>query len=345
MRIGCPSSPIKGGQGRVDQSRESPNDQHLTGLIRRQNNFGMSPSELLALLFRPPEVVSGEDVRAFLKRCGADLPPGAAPFDRLVHVAVRADRRLTASVAGHQAAIRWLFPDTPEDSIVAFCVSEDQGPRPAHILSRLTPDGDGYRLDGSKRWGSLSPLADRLYVAASIGVAEGRNQLRMVRLDANRAGVTIDPSPYGKFRDHMPIADLTFVGVQVAHEEVYGQDAYTAYIKPFRLVEDVFNTVGLQIGLIRAGRAWRWPQDVLEDLVGLVLQAHTIAKTSASRPEDVVLMASYFRASQALWGRLGPCWELASEAERALWTPETGILNVAARARETRRLNAWEALG
>lgn len=304
----------------------------------------MTPAYLLDLLFADHVRDDGEDLRIFLRRWGPGAPAEPSAFARLAHVAVHAGDRLCASVAGHQAAIRRLFPATPNDAITAFCVSEDQGPRPSGILSALTPTSDGYRLNGAKKWGSLSPLADLLYVAASIGEAEGRKQLRMVKVASNSPGLILDTSPYAAYRDHMPIADLKLVDVAVSADEVLAEDAYTDFIKPFRLVEDVYGAVAVQIGVLHVGRAHNWPQETLEDLTALILQGYAISETPMSRAVDVVLMSAFFRAWDEVWRELGPCWDLVPPETRARWSPGTGTLGVAARAREARRQNAWAEL-
>jgi len=304
----------------------------------------MTPAELLSILFEPEAAADSRDLRAFLKASGPGTPASPSAFERLVRVASRADNRRAAGAAGHQAAIRRLFPDTPDDAVTAFCVSEDKGPRPAHILAALTPDGAGFRLNGVKRWGSMSPLADVLYVAASIGQLDGRNQLQMVRLPAGRGGLTLDTSAYGAYQDHMPIADLILEDIAIGAGEILPADAYETYIKPFRLIEDVYNTAATQIALLRLGRAHGWPQDVLEDLAALVVQAHAISQTPMARAKDVIVMSAYFRASDALWSRIGDSWTRIPEADRVGWRPEAGTLGVAARARETRRSKAWVSI-
>lgn len=301
----------------------------------------MTPASLLDQLMQPASPDRGDDLRAFLKAWGAGAPASPSAFERLVEVALRADGRLKAGSAGHQAAIRRLFPDTPLKDITAFCVSEDQGPKPSGILSTLTPKGDGFVLNGRKRWGSMSPLADVLYIAASIGQKDGRNQLRMIKVATDSPGLTLDSTPYGAYEHHMPIADLILTDIEVQASDVIEADAYEAYIKPFRLIEDVYNTAGTQIGLLTLGRVHGWPQELLEDLLGLILQAYMISQTPMARPADVLLMSAYFRASSALWDRLGEAWALVPEAERTAWSPKTGTLGVAARARETRRQQAW----
>jgi alkylation response protein AidB-like acyl-CoA dehydrogenase len=305
----------------------------------------MTPTDLLDRLFAPAEPARDEDIRAFLARCNPSAPSDPTGFERLVHLALQANNRLNAGVAGHQAAIRRLFPDTPHEAVTAFCVSEDQGPRPSAIRSSLTPTGDGFLLKGAKKWGSLSPLADLLYVAASIGEKDGRNQLRMVKLPVPSPGLTLNPAPYAAYQGHMPIADLTLSDIALPAEAVLPADAYEAYIKPFRLIEDVYGTAATQIAVFRLGRRKDWPQEVLEDLVALILQAQAIAQTPMARPQDVVLMSAYFRASDTLWNRLGEAWDQLDPEERAPWNPKAGTLSVAAKARQTRRQNAWAALG
>ena len=305
----------------------------------------MTPDTLLDQLFQLPDVYTGEDLRSFLKENGPGVPASVSVFDRLFKVAARAGNRLQASAAGHQASVRRLFPGTPDDAITAFCISEKKGPRPAFIFTRLTPAADDFVLTGKKKWGSMSPLADVLYVAASIGEVDGRNQLRMVRVPVTSSGVSFDTSGYDDFADHMPIADIQFSEVQIPGDAVIDRDAYEHYIKPFRLIEDVYNTAATQIGLFRVGRAHGWDAEILEDLVGLILQAHAISETPMSRPQEVVLMSAYYRASEAFWNGLGESWGHTPEDVQARWGAGTGTLGVAARAREVRRQKAWAALG
>ncbi len=315
----------------------------------------MTPSQLLTLLFAPLDRGDGANVKSFLDEWGPapHLPAhlgsideqDASAFARLAWVAVRADRRSMAGAAGHQAAIRRLFPSTPKNAITAFCVSEDHGPRPSKIMSSLAPDGDGWVLNGLKRWGSMAPDADLLYVAASVGRHDdGRNDLRMVALPSDRPGLSKDETPYAEKYPEMKIADLYFSDVPVKEEEVFDTDAYDAFIKPFRLVEDVYGTAATQIGLVRLARDYDWPEEIIEDLTALVLQAQTIAATTMETPEEVILISSYFRASADLWSRLEECWTKVPETERVRWSPDIGLLEIAARAREARRQSAWQAL-
>lgn len=308
----------------------------------------MRPDDLLNQLFLPlPDADVTVDVRSFLAECGpapAGVDEGPTHFARLVRVARHAPRRSLASVAGHQAAIRRLFPATPDDAVVAFCVSEDKGPRPAHILTSLEADGDGWRMNGTKRWGSMAPVADVRYVAASIGFEGDRNQLRMIALPADRPGTTIDLEPYRDWGPEFQICDLQFDDVEVRADEVIPGDAYLESIKPFRLVEDVYNTAGTLIGLFQLGRRSGWSGETLEPLVGLIVQAAAIAETDMASPSSVVLLSDFLERAELAWHAT---WSGAPAVDDGVvddWQPERGLLGVAAAARATRRNTAWTQL-
>lgn len=314
----------------------------------------MTPTEVLDALFAPlpttppASLDDTVDVRSFLAEHGPQ-PTGQTDdptyFARLVRVAVNADRRSLASVAGHQAAVRRLFPATPNEAVVAFCVSEDKGPRPSHIHTSLTADDSGdFIMNGTKRWGSMAPVADVRYVAASVGRNGDRNDLRMVALPSDRPGITIDLEPYESWGPEFQICDLHFANVSVQADEVLAGDGYLNAIKPFRLVEDVYNTAGTLIGLFQLGRRHGRSTEQLDPLVGLIVQAATIAETDMASDASVVLLSEFLGRADAAWSAFWADWADPPADVEAAWTPDRGLLGVAAAARQTRRTNAWNAL-
>lgn len=311
----------------------------------------MTPNEVLDALFqplpdRPADSAEMVEVRSFLAQHGpGGGDDGPSYFSRLVRVALNADRRSLASVAGHQAAVRRLFPSTPADAVVAFCVSEDKGPRPSHIHTALTSDGDGFTMSGHKRWGSMAPVSDVWYVAASVGRNDqGQNQLRMVALPSDRDGASVDLEPYRDWGPEFQICDLHFDNVAVQASEVIPGDGYVEAIKPFRLVEDVYNTAGTLIGLFQLGRRHRWSHEQLEPLVGLIVQAAAIAETDMASPSSVVLLSDFLARADAAWIASWEAWADAPADVIEAWTPERTLLGVAAAARETRRATSWSEL-
>lgn len=313
----------------------------------------MTPSEVLDALFTPlpaPAVSGDVDVRTFLATHGPtpDGAPADGPtfFSRLVRVALRADRRSLASVAGHQSAVRRLFPATPDAAVVSFCVSEDKGPRPSHIFTALTPTDDGnFTMSGHKRWGSMAPVSDVCYVAASVGRdADDRNQLRMVALPADRSGIAVDLEPYRDWGPEFQICDLHFDDVVVHADEVLPTDAYVDYIKPFRLIEDVYNSTGTLIGLFRLGLRHGLAQESLERLAALVVQASAIAETDMASPSSVLLLTDFLREADGAWNAAWAAWPDPPAEVVDAWSPERSLNDVAAAARETRRQTAWTLL-
>ena len=267
------------------------------------------------------------------------------PFTRLVRAATLAGSQANATIAGHQAAIRRLFPTTPQDAVTAFCVSESRGPHPRYIETKLSQSDGQWHITGEKMWGTMAPAATILYVAASSGFSDGQNQLTMVGVHAQQASITQIPLPPERQAGAVPICDLKFERTSVHKNHLFEGDAYTKYIKPFRLIEDVFSTVAMQIALLRLGHQTGLSHARREDLVGLIVQGHAISESGMDSTGDLLLITSYLRASQNHWERITDDWDQASEAVHQHWQPNHKILTVAARAREQRRQNAWQALG
>src|SRR4051794_15581000 len=96
---------------------------------------------------------------AWWERCQVAVAGASAPIDRAILGGFAADRVGYAFAAGYQAALRALAPDLPPDRIASLCVTERGGGHPRAIETRLTPAAAGARLDGSKRWATLSDAA------------------------------------------------------------------------------------------------------------------------------------------------------------------------------------------
>ena len=266
----------------------------------------------------------------------ADVPNN--PQDRLIHGALLAGSQATAGIAGHQAAIRRLFPDTASNAVTAFCVSEDRGPHPRYIKTALAADEQS--ITGKKMWGTMAPPSTTLYVAASVGQDKsGNNQLVMVAVDNPQPSIKQIPLPPERQAGGLPICDLEFAQTPVAR--VYKDDAYENYIKPFRLIEDVFSTFATQIALFRLGARTGLDRTAREDLLGLIMQGNSVVTSGMHTPAEILLLTSYLRGSQRHWGELASAWHRSDPALFKHWQPGRMILTVAARARDKRRTNAW----
>jgi len=306
----------------------------------------MRTQALLKLLANLREQEPLFETKEFIRSlASAQITGLAEPFERLVHSAMVAGSQANAGIAGHQAAVRRLFPQTPADAITCFCVSEKRGPHPRYIETRLDSTAGQWQLSGEKMWGTMAPPATLLYVAASTGVVDGQNQLKMVGVKSDAPGITQIPLPPERAAGDVPICDLRFEATPVDEDMVLHADAYEGYIKPFRLVEDVFSTAAMQVALLRLGPAAGLSHAQREELFGLIVQAHAIAESAMDAPGEILLITSYLQSSQVFWSTLEVAFVSATEEVRGSWSVGRPILGVAARAREQRRKNAWLAMG
>lgn len=324
--------------------------------------------ELLAyLLTAPPDPLPiatiDELFRAHRARASS-LWAGATPFDRAVALALSVDRLGYAFAGGYHAALRALAPSVPEDRVVAFCATEDEGAHPRAIRTSLTPAlGGGFSLRGRKRWATLAPSADELLVVASVGVdASSKNRLRVARVASGAAGVTVTPMPPPPFAPEIPHAEVELAGVEVGEGDVLPGDGYDDYVKPFRTIEDVHVHAALLGYLAGVARRSGFPARVIERLAALVVCARSIAALDPKAPEAHVALSGLLEQARGLVATLsgggeggggeggggeeaGPAlWESAPPEERARWERDKSLLRVAERAREARRERAWQAL-
>ena len=74
------------------------------------------------------------------------------------------------------------------------------------------------------------------------------------------------------------------------------------------------------------------------------MQAAAIAETDMASDASVVLLSKFLGRADAAWSAFWAEWTNPSADITQAWTPERGLLGVAAAARETRLGNAWSAL-
>ena len=98
--------------------------------------------------------------------------------------------------------------------LVAFAI--DEGPRhdPEAVSVRATVDGNGFRLDGTKRFVIDGGIAGKLIVAATTD-----DGVTLFLIDAEAAGIKIQPL---HLVDSRNAADITFSNVKVDAEAVIG---------------------------------------------------------------------------------------------------------------------------
>ena len=143
----------------------------------------------------------------------------------------------------------------------ALCVTEANGNSPRAIATSLSPAPGGYRLDGNKTFVTFGTLAKALIVVARVGEkSDGRPDLAVVRIPAERVGVRLVELPPTPFVPEVVHASVHLDGAEVRDHERLAGDGYLEYVKPFRTVEDIHvvgATLGYLVGLARRVREHR----------------------------------------------------------------------------------------
>jgi acyl-CoA dehydrogenase len=312
-----------------------------------------STQALLTRLLRPaPDVIDvGDDIAGWWRRFRAGEPSAMSRldwFDRAVVAGFRANRVAGAFAGGYQGALRAVAPHCfPDDVIFSFCVSEPGGNSPKAIESALTRRGDGWVINGQKRWSTMAPVADLLLVAAHEGVdAAGRKRFKLVRVPATSPGLTITRMPFTKFIPEIPHAELQLENVEVGAEAPLPGDGYNDYVKRFRTVEDIYIHGGVLGYALGAARRFEFPQAVIERLASAIIATRALAAMGFDEPETHVALAGTLARDASLLEHADAHWEKADEDERVRWRRDrAGFGSVAGALREARRTRAWERLG
>ncbi len=104
------------------------------------------------------------------------------------------------------------------DMIGCFGLTEpDHGSNPAGMVTRLTKDGDGYRLTGAKMWITNSPIAD----VAVVWARDDDQKIRGVIVDKEMEGFSA-PKIEGKWSLRASITgELIFDNVYIPEENIF----------------------------------------------------------------------------------------------------------------------------
>lgn len=301
-------------------------------------------NDILAfLLTEPPEPATLDSVETWWRRHVEIASRFPDPADLALAGGFRADRLGFAFASGYHAAHRFLFPMLPADKPVALCATEAMGGHPAAIQTRLAPSATGWTLTGEKSFVTLGSRAEVLLIVASEGQDEqGRNRLRLVTVDARRAGINVTELPELPFVPEVPHAELRLEDVAVSSDEVLPGDGYTRYLKPFRTVEDCHVQLALLGWLLQLARRSGWPDSTREELLSLAVMMRGLAQADpASAATHVALGGALAQVKRAV-AESEPLWAQVDAPTRERWERDRKLLGVAGKVR-AKRLEAARA--
>jgi acyl-CoA dehydrogenase len=262
----------------------------------------------------------------------------AGPADVALAGGFSADRLAYAFASGYQAALRALLPELPRERRYALCATESGGGHPSAMQTRLTrSDEGGLTLEGTKTFVTLGTAADELLVVATEGQdAQGRNRLRLVRVDPRRPGVTLNELPPAPFVPELPHAEVQLKAVPVSMQDVLPGDGYERYLKPFRTVEDCHVLAAVLGWLLQVARRSGWPDPVREQLLALAVTLHGLAREEPRSAAVHLALAGALELLSQQIQSLEPLWAQVDAPTRERWMRDRALLHVAGRVRAKR---------
>jgi glutaryl-CoA dehydrogenase (non-decarboxylating) len=119
---------------------------------------------------------------------------------------------------------RWLPPLASGTQLACFALNEpDAGSDVANMRSTATPDGDGWRLNGTKSWITLATRSDRALVFAKTDAARGASGISAFVIDTTLPGITRTQRT-DKIGDWASdTGDLRFDNVHISSDALLGE--------------------------------------------------------------------------------------------------------------------------
>jgi acyl-CoA dehydrogenase len=128
---------------------------------------------------------------------------------------------------GDEAQKRRYLPGMAEGSLIgSFALTEaEAGSDPAGLRTTARRDGDGWVIDGGKRYITNAPLADLFVVFARTDPAEkGGRGISSFVVEATAPGVTVGPKDKKMGQAGAWTAEVWFDGVRVAADALVGEE-------------------------------------------------------------------------------------------------------------------------
>lgn len=265
----------------------------------------------------------------------------ASTVDRAAAAGFAADRLGYAFAGGYRAALARLIPDLTGSA--CLCATEEGGAHPKFIRTALTQAEGGWRLTGKKAWVTLGTEAKELLVVATTGAdPKGRNVLKLVRVPADRAGITLIAKDATPFAPEIPHAEAVFDAVVVSSAEILPGDGYELYLKPFRTIEDTHVLAAALGYVLSVARSGAWPRVLIEQIVCVLLVLREIGAADPSRAETHIALSGAFQLARRIFGEAEAHWATSADPEeRARWERDKVLLDVAEKARTLRIEAAW----
>lgn len=291
-------------------------------------------SDWLVAMYTPQPDPPVADLEVLLDRW--EHLPGTA-FERAVAGGLLADRLGLAFAAGYRSALLAL---TGQTGHAALCITEKGGAHPRAIETRLEIEGDTAFITGTKAWSTLATHATSLLIAASLGIEDGRNRLRMVRVPLGAEGLELRPMPPTPFTPEIPHFQVELSRVEVSTDAILEGDGYERWIKPFRTVEDIHVIAAAIAHLVATARRAAWPTTLVAEGIALVAALAELSVRPPLHPAVHLGLGGVLASFVAWAARTEDAWSRTDPAVAQRWFRDRPLLAVAGKARAARLAQA-----
>jgi acyl-CoA dehydrogenase len=126
---------------------------------------------------------------------------------------------------------QWLEPIASGAVVASFALTEPgAGSNPAGLRTSAVRDGDGWVIEGQKRFITNAPLADLFVVFARTRPAdEAGTGIAVFLVPASSPGLQVGPKDHKMGQEGAWTADVTFAGVRVPASALVGGDEEAGY--------------------------------------------------------------------------------------------------------------------
>ncbi len=147
---------------------------------------------------------------------------------------------------------QWLPRLASGEVVASFALTEpDAGSDPSSLVTAATPDGDGWAIDGLKRYITNAPAADVFMVFARTDPQAPRGKgIGVFIVPAGLAGVSVAAKDHKMGQAGAWTADVSFSGVRVPRDALVGEAAAAGYATAMRsLAHGRLVIAGLCVGV------------------------------------------------------------------------------------------------
>ncbi len=251
-----------------------------------------------------------------------------------------------AFVYGYEIAIQRLTGLNTKEQLAAFCVTENKSTHPQSINVSLSKGENGQVfLNGRKDFVTLAAGAKWLLVAAKSGLSsDGRNQIKLVKVDVSSSGVDVVVLPSLPFIPDVSHGVVTFNAVEVDGDDIFSGDGYGDFVKPFRWCEDINVFISLSGYLLKIALTNQWPLESKVEIISILATLLSMQGMGADEPIAHIIMFEQVSRLECWLDHYDQAWASVDSSVAVGWKRDRAILKIASHARSARYKKALSRL-